>query len=245
MNLPNPFPGVNDSTNFKTKINYKLNKAGKNGTLIAVVLDESGSMNSCRKQTIEGFNEFVLGQKNAENAGAAFLTLNKFDSPKIETVYADRPIAEVPDLNNRTYSPNGGTNLLDCIGYTIEQVNTALASHDEETRPGVIILIMTDGEENASIKFDNETIKSLVTAAEKSDWSFVFLGANIDAFSVGATFGMNSLNSVNYSTHNMGATMSAMSATTTRMRSAKMAGLDTHAVYASASMTDEERERIK
>jgi len=85
----------------------------------------------------------------------------------------------------------------------------------------------------------------MVAAAEKADWSFVFLGANIDAFSVGASFGMNTMNSVNYSTTNMAQTMGTLSATTVRMRSAKIAGLDTHAVYASTSMTAEERDRIK
>ena len=109
----------------------------------------------------------------------------------------------------------------------------------------MIVLIMTDGEENSSRKYNNEQIKAMVKAAEKADWSFVFLGANVDAFSVGATFGMNSLNSVNYSTANMTATMAATSTMTTNMRAAKIAGLDTHAVYASTTMSQEDRERIK
>jgi hypothetical protein len=249
--LPNPFPGHVQATvavavtATKETPKYKFKKAGTNGNLIAVVLDESGSMTSCWDQTITGFNEFVQGQRNAENAGDAKLTLNKFDAPRIETVFADRPLAEVPALDKTNYRPNGGTNLLDCIGYTIEQVNESLATLKKKQRPGVIVLIMTDGEENQSRKFNNEQIKAMVAAAEKADWSFVFLGANIDAFSVGANFGMNHLNSVNYSTANMAQTMSVLSDTTVRMRSAKMAGMSTEAVYASTSFTDEERAKVK
>jgi hypothetical protein len=248
--LPNPFPGhVKVTTHVATTTapitpKYKFKKSGKNGNIIAVVLDESGSMNSCRDTTIAGFNEFVEGQK-AANAGEAFLTLNKFNAPRIDTVFADRPLSEVPKLDYSNYKPGAGTNLFDCIGYTIEQVNDVLKTKKKADRPGVIILIMTDGEENASSKYSNENIKAMVKAAEKSDWSFVFLGANIDAFAVGATFGMNSLNSVNYSTSNMTATMSATSSLTTAMRSAKMAGLNTHDVYASTALSDADRERIK
>ena len=248
MKLPNPFPGhtqVSVTTTVTTNtFKYKFKKAGTNGNIIAVVLDESGSMNVCRDTTIAGFNEFVQGQRTA-NAGEAFLTLNKFDAPHIKTVFADRPLSEVPTLYHSNYTPNGGTNLLDAIGYTINQVNEALDQRKKKDRPGVIILIMTDGEENSSRKYNSEQIKAMVKAAEKADWSFVFLGANIDAFSVGATFGMNTLNSVNYSTANMSATMAATSTMTANMRTAKLAGLDTHAVYASTTMSQEDRERIK
>jgi uncharacterized protein YegL len=249
VNLPNPFPGygqVTVTTTVKTTTSkYKFKKAGTNGNIIAVVLDESGSMNSCRDATIAGFNEFVQGQLSAANAGSAQLTLNKFDSPHIKTVFADRPLLEVPKLDHSNYTPNGGTNLLDAIGYTINQVNETLDKLKKSDRPGVIILIMTDGEENSSRKYSTEQIKNMVKAAEKADWSFVFLGANIDAFAVGSAFGMNALNTVNYSTANMTATMAATSTMTTNMRSAKISGLDTHAVYASTTMSAEDRERIK
>ena len=248
--LPNPFPGHVQATvavavtATKETPKYKFKKAGTNGNIIAVVLDESGSMTSCWDQTIDGFNEFVQGQRNAENAGDAKLTLNKFDAPKIETVFADRPLAEVPALDKTNYRPNGGTNLLDCIGYTIEQVNDSLAKLKKKERPGVIITIMTDGAENASRSFTNQQIKDMVKAAEDADWTFTFLGANIDSFAVGSTFGMSVQNSVNYSTTNMGATMAAVSASTTRMRSAKLAGSTTADIYASGLYTDDEKKNM-
>jgi regulation of enolase protein 1 (concanavalin A-like superfamily) len=250
MNLPNPFPaGIKTSVTVQvqtqTTPTYKFKKAGTAGNLIAVILDESGSMSSCYAATIAGFNEYVAGQKAATEAGAAFMTLNKFDAPQIKTVFADRPIAEVPLLDKTNYRPNGGTNLLDAIGHTIEQINTALSNKKKKDRPGVIVVITTDGHENASNQYDNAKIKAMVAAAEKSDWSFVFMGANIDSFSVGSSFGMNAMNTVNYSTTNMTGTMASLSATTTRMRSAKMAGLDTQAVYSTTMFTDAEKQNMK
>lgn len=245
MNLPNPFPaGVQTKVQVTTTTipskSYKFKRAGNNGNLISVVLDESGSMMSCWDSTITGFNEYVNGQKVAD-AGACWLTLNKFEGGHIRTVFENRDIREVPALDNKNYIPAGGTNLYDAIGHTIEQVNSILSAKKKKDRPGVIIVIMTDGEENQSRNYNSEMIKSMVGAAEKADWSFVFLGANIDSFAVGSTFGMNAHNSVNYATVNMVDTMATLSATTTRMRSAKMAGMDTQTVYASTMFTDQEK----
>lgn len=226
---------------------HDFTRAGKNGTLIAVVMDESGSMSPVQNQTIAAFNEFVLGQKNAsKDAGKAYLTLVKFDAPNIHTVYANRPIEEVPDLNTETYSPNGGTNLLDAVGHTLAKVQNELGRHaNVEDRPGVIVLIMTDGEENGSRQFTSDEIKKMVKSAEQSDWTFTFLGANIDAFQAGAQLGMAHHNTLQYSVNNMAGTMAAASATVSAVRSAKMKGIDTQTLYASGLYSAEQRDQAK
>jgi hypothetical protein len=234
------------SANTSTIPNYKFKKAGTAGTLITMILDESGSMRSCWDTTIAGFNEFVAGQRAAEeSAGAGYLSLIKFDSPHIKTVFNNRPLNEVPLLDKINYHPNGGTNLLDAIGHAITSVNDVLAKSKRKDRPGVIITIMTDGEENASNTFNNAQIKAMVAAAEKADWTFTFLGANIDAFAVGSTFGMRSVNSVSYSTANMGATMESISASTTRMRVSKTAGFDNETIYSNGLYTSDELKSMK
>jgi uncharacterized protein YegL len=248
MNLPNPFPGVlvNSLTNHvvtTTNPNppIKFKRAGTAGTLIVMVLDESGSMASCAQPTIAGFNEFLQGQRSAgASAGDATLLFVKFDGARVKTVCENTHIDAVPPLTNKTYTPSGGTNLLDAIGTTMERVNRILAGKKKSQRPGVIFTIMTDGQENSSTHYTNGDIQNMVKSAEKSDWTFQFLGANIDAFAVGSTFGMNASNSVNYSTSNMAATMSAVSSSTVRVRAAKMSGLDTQSIYNSGLYTDQE-----
>jgi hypothetical protein len=242
--LPNAFPGVNATISAPTPPKFKFNKAGKNGNIIAVILDESGSMKSCWGPTIAGFNEFVKSQREVKNAGAAYLTLNKFNGYTTTTVYSGLDINEVPDLNESTYSPSGGTNLLDSIGNTIKQIDAVLAKTDEANRPGVTILIMTDGEENSSRTYSNADIKDMVKAAETSDFSFVFLGANIDSFKVGSAFGMSAQNTAQYSTQNMAATLNTVSGTYSRMRMAKSAGISTQEIYADAMFTETERKTM-
>jgi hypothetical protein len=185
--------------------------AGTNGTLVAVILDESGSMQSCWDATISGFNEFVQGQRTAQGVGEAYLTLVKFDSPQITTVYENVHVTQVPPLNRESYTPRGGTNLMDAIGNT-----------------------MTDGAENSSRQFGGEQIKSMVKQAEtQGDWTFTFLGANVDAFAMGATFGMNLSNTASYDTSSIGATMDVLSKTTVNLRMAKSRGVSTEELYAS------------
>lgn len=226
-----------------TLTTWQATTAGRNGTLIAVILDESGSMNSCRAQTISGFNEFVQGQRSATNAGEAYMSLIKFDAPLIKTVYENVHVNQAPLLNEESYTPGGGTNLMDAIGQTLNRINHVLAKHVPSDRPGVLVVIITDGHENSSTEFRTDQIKQMVKAAEASDWTFTFLGANVDAFSMGSTFGMNASNTVNYSTANMAATLDVLTKTTVGVRAAKMAGVHTSDIYGQSLYSDADRAR--
>jgi hypothetical protein len=77
----------------------------------------------------------------------------------------------------------------------------------------------------------------MVAAGEAADFTFLFLGANIDAFSVGSIYGMNAMNTVSYNTNDMVNTMTSISESTSAMRSGKLAGMDTRALYASGTTT--------
>jgi hypothetical protein len=232
-------------TTVTVKTPRKFNQAGTQGTSITMMIDESGSMGVVRNSTIAGFNEFVQAQRASESAaGVGHLTLVTFASGKVGTVYHNRPLTEVPVLDASAYQPAGGTNLLDAIGDTITAVDAVLAQKEQAGRPGVIVTIMTDGEENSSQRYTNQQIKDMVAAAEQADWTFQFLGANIDAFSVGSTFGMNPANSVNYNTDSMAATFGAVSASTTRMRVDKSQGLTTAEIYHNGLYTSQELDNM-
>jgi hypothetical protein len=228
------FPAQNLNT-------FKPHTAGRNGTLVAVILDESGSMNVCRDATISGFNEFVEGQRAATGAGEAYLSLVKFDAPEVKTVYENTHVKDVTPLTHATYAPRGGTNLMDAIGQTLSRINHLLSNHKQEDRPGVLIVIMTDGAENSSREYSHEQIKSMIKHSEQADWSYLFLGANVDAFSMGNSFGMNANNTINYSTTHMSATMSVLSEAAVKVRSAKSVGLSTAEIYSQSLYSDADR----
>ena len=48
---------------------------------------------------------------------------------------------------------------------------------------------MTDGQENSSMEYSLEHFKTLKAEKEKAKWSFVFLGANQDAWLTAQQFG--------------------------------------------------------
>jgi hypothetical protein len=56
---------------------------------------------------------------------------------------------------------------------------------------------MTDGEENSSKEFNRQQIFDLIKRKEAEGWTFVFLAANIDAWAVGQSIGLQASASYN------------------------------------------------
>ena len=158
----------------------------KDKTLIAALLDRSGSMGSRAKATEDGFNEFINGQK--AEPGEALVTLAQFDT-HYEVVYQNKPIADVPPLELHARSM---TAMNDAIGKLITDIGVELADMAEEDRPGlVVVVIMTDGLENASKEWTTEKIRALIKNQEDQwRWKFIFLGSGIDVRKESADRGM-------------------------------------------------------
>ncbi|WP_336214314.1 vWA domain-containing protein [Nonomuraea sp. LPB2021202275-12-8] len=153
--------------------------------LIEVVLDRSGSMNKIKADTEGGLRAF-LDQQRA-NPGRTLVSLHTFDD-RYETVYADTPLADVPDF---TLQPRGATALLDAVGRTIATAHAKLAAMPAVYRPSeVIVVILTDGHENVSREYSGADIKRLVTEQEKVGWIFLYLSAHLDAFDVAGGMGI-------------------------------------------------------
>jgi hypothetical protein len=96
------------------------------------------------------------------------MSLYLFDH-ELTTVYEDIPIEKVDPLTNSTFQPRGGTALLDALGHILK-MNTA-------TKRTVVIL--TDGEENASYKYTHAHIKDLIEMRKADGWDVIYLGANV------------------------------------------------------------------
>lgn len=169
----------------------------KNYTDITIILDKSGSMQSVKDDTIGGFNSFVEEQKRMKTNGC--ISLVQFNE-KHEVTFKGNDISYCPSLNPSNYMPNGSTALLDAVGKTIIDMGIRLQSMPEHERPDkVIVVIMTDGHENASKEFKKTQINQMIShQREKYNWQFVFLGANQDAIQEGSSLGVALGNSLTY-----------------------------------------------
>jgi hypothetical protein len=182
-----------------------------NFTRIAVILDRSGSMESCKESTVAGFNEFIRTQR--ELPGEAMVKLVQFDD-QYETVF-DMNLKSCPELTQNTFVPRGSTALFDAQGRTIAELGQELAALPEQERPSkVIVVTLTDGLENSSKQYNLQQIGEMIREQrDKYKWDFVFLGANQDAIATAAAMNIPLPSAMSYSTSKAGiaATMAAVS----------------------------------
>lgn len=108
-------------------------------------------------------------------------TLIQFDTANPCEVVYDR--VRLDDVGPITLTPRGGTPLLDAMGRALDH----LTKYNPEE---VIVMVITDGEENESREWTCDRIKARVTELEAKDWKFLFLGANIDAFAEAGGLGI-------------------------------------------------------
>lgn len=169
-------------------------------TEIVVVLDRSGSMADRVQEVQGGFDQFVREQ--AKLPGQCRLTLAQFDT-LYEVVHESLGIHSVPPLK---FEPRGLTALNDAIGKTIQDTQRRIAGkwcktcgHVPAFAAKVIFVVITDGYENASHEFTKDTIKTMIERQRaQENWEFVFLGANVDAFSEAIGFGIPASHASNY-----------------------------------------------
>lgn len=199
------------------------------------VLDRSGSMESIKPKTIDGFNEFIRSQKT-NNADSVF-TMVLFDSTAIETRYSAVHIKDVDELTSDTYKLGECTPLYDAACQAIRE--TA-----QKAPPGapITIVIQTDGWENASKENTQDTLHALITEKRALGWHFIFLGANIDAFAVARQMGIDAAQTLNYSGPTSDVAFQAASRSTLAYNNeAKTSGTIAASRSASNRFTDEER----
>ena len=176
-------------------------------SLIAVLLDRSGSMETIKSDTEGGFNAFIGGQR--DEPLDVTVTLAQFDT-HYDVVYANRPVRDVPPLD---LQPRGGTALYDALGRLITDVGAELAALPEHQRPSrVVVVVLTDGHENSSCEWTHDAVSAAIRRQESEyAWDFLFLGANMDAVAIGAQLGFRPDRSMTYAASPDGVT-NAMSA---------------------------------
>ena len=159
-------------------------------TEVFFVLDASGSMYSLRDDTIGGLNAFVDAQRKVK--GKCRVTVRQFNDESFVT-HDNIKLKKFPTLVAGDYTPSGCTALYDAIGHTIAHIEK---THGVE-KPKIIVVIVTDGWENASKEWTHEGVQRAL--ADHDDWEVVFLGANIDSKAVASSIGVAAHKTMDYS----------------------------------------------
>ena len=151
-----------------------------------VCLDETGSMTGQEYRVVTSMNEYAATLDDDTH-----LTVFKFDS-KHWTTFFDNKKSEWNHMEQSDYSPGAATPLYDCIARTIKHAETLAEIGDK-----VMVMIDTDGEENASTEYEHNSIKALVDQKKIAGWEFWFMANGIDQATAdkvgkaGKLFGMN------------------------------------------------------
>jgi uncharacterized protein YegL len=143
--------------------------------VIGLVVDRSYSIATygLTQPIIDGFNEYIDSQR--DEPGETLVSVTFFDTV-FEARHVGVPISKVKSLTTETYVPDGNTALYDAIGHTIKQVNKLVRKLGRDDVK-VLIVTLTDGEENSSTQYDAASLAALVEEYESlGNWTFVYLG---------------------------------------------------------------------
>jgi len=175
----------------------------KNKTELVFILDKSGSMSGLETDTIGGFNAMLKKQQKAD--GEAYVTTVLFNHD-YELLHDRINVKGISPMTDDDYEVGGTTALLDTIGFTLQKImNVQKRTSESERADKVLFVISTDGMENASREYTADKIKKMIQEQkEKYGWEFIFLGANIDAVTTAAQFGIEEEFAVDYHADNKG-----------------------------------------
>ena len=168
-----------------------------NVTELVFILDKSGSMEGLEKDTIGGFNAMIEKQKAA--GGKAYVSTILFSSDS-KVLHDRKSLDEIEPLTETDYEVGGLTALLDAVGGAIKHIgNVHKYAREEDVPSRTIVVITTDGMENASRKYTHDKVKQMINEKKEKGWEFLFLAANIDAVEGAASIGIEKDRAVNYS----------------------------------------------
>jgi Mg-chelatase subunit ChlD len=145
-----------------------------------IILDESGSMESIKKNIIRGFNEIVQTVKGIEKEYTEqehFISLITFNGLGQKTLHFADPVNRLEMIDDSRYQPDANTPLYDAIGFSCTKLRNTLG---KSKKYNVLVTILTDGEENASTEYNGPAVKRLIEELKDNNWTFTYIGTDHD-----------------------------------------------------------------
>lgn len=170
---------------------------------VYILLDRSGSMATLWDEALGSINGYIDTLKMNDKVHLAV-----FDSISHDVV-RDCKAKEWEEVTTEEIQPRGGTPLYDSCGKIMAQA-------EEDNAKKTVLVVMTDGYENASHEYTQAAIKARVKQFEDKKWEVLFLGANFDAVeSVSGSVGVMAGKTMNIARGNIYDAMQTLSAYTT------------------------------
>lgn len=153
---------------------------------VFILLDRTGSMASLWKEAVSSVNAYVEGLAKEVRGGRHKATLAVFDEhngTQFDIMRNAVSLREWKPFQENEAPPRGCTPLYDSIAKII-----ALAEEKDASK--TVIVVMTDGYENASREVTKKQAKEAIERVQNKNWQVVFLGANFDAFPDASSIGV-------------------------------------------------------
>lgn len=211
----------------------KDKKAGRN---VYMLLDRSGSMSTNWVETIGSINSYVEKLESDVNVYLAVFDSAGNTGIDYEVIRETTSGNWKPVLISEL-SARGSTPLYDAVGKICDRM-----LNDNAER--AVLVIMTDGYENASREYSLSSVKAKLKEMEQKDWPTVFLGADFKDVTnyTTSTFNINTSNVVNTTAATRGIALGMMADKTTEYFNATA---NSTASFASMKWSDAEKAQVE
>lgn len=171
-------------------------------TYYQLILDRSGSMGICIEETVNGVNSQIKRVKELAKRfpEQELLTSLCLFNHRLTPVWDRILPGDLREITFSDYRPDGNTALLDAIGKTVRGLQKTIGDEVSRNEASVVVVIFTDGYENASMKFTQEQIASMIQELELTGkWTFSYIGATLDAVDIAIRMNIRRSNAVRFS----------------------------------------------
>jgi len=175
----------------KSKKTFKATK-----TYVAIVLDKSASMGIIQEEARTSFNDQLKKiQEESKNLDTR-ICLTVFNGD-LDFVKFNEDVDQLALLEPKDYVPSGWTAFYDAVCTTIRKLEDLPDINESGT--AVLMLIITDGQENSSKKYNGEDIASMISRLKGTDrWTFSVMGANINLEALSDSTGIDKSNMLKF-----------------------------------------------
>lgn len=143
---------------------------------VAILLDSSGSMSSFSTKVVDEFNNTLdTIQENAQRTGikttVSVWTFGESYTP-VRQLYIGQDVRLAKKMSRGEYRAQGNTPLWDCVGASVVALRDKLKQTQKTSN---LVIILTDGENNASYNYNEVSLMNLIKSVQSTDrWTFAF-----------------------------------------------------------------------